>query len=779
MTDHRSFITGILQDLEGNAVMGVATGRTPRGKLEIRDYTWFRYPEQLDDMVAFAEARRAGDQRNVYISPLIYGDQVPIDKDSGDPRPMDRHGRPQFARSIANALWSHTIYMDSDSCPPDAFRIPPSRHVNTSRTHGHDYWFLAEPIPAQQAAEIAHRITTAHREEGTDPSGWSANKLLRMPTVNTSYNEDDPYPITWYDSGEVYDWSDISGAYDDVNVDATPVGIVVDTAKPAPPIVGLPDFMELVNRIPSTERRLNDLIYKTPKTGDKGWRSEQLHALCLDLIRFGFSDEEALAIAWHAPTSSKYREDERGVAGVWHEIQRAKAIVTAEQVTREAAMDEPAPPVSHLLERKRRILPLITDDEQKILEHYSNWHTEYLEWAKTKVPVFNQPYHSMDGLVVLGTAFGELGYIPKPSGPMPVNFYCFILGGSSSGKTEAIGLQWKCVRIIRKYDDPDLGANMSESALIERLLERDKKVSVIWTDEADGILANLKQGGWTTGVQATYTKIYDGPVPQMGRVGRKDLRIQDATTVAYMQFMGTEQGMFETLDRGMFKTGFLARPIWVVGDDIAPTKESMKTRQVVEDHEAVYDAMPRYWSSRFVHMREKLMRSAKAGQSQVPILFTEEALEIYDRAKWAIVEHFAHTDDPEIFKTASRRLVDSIWKVSALIAMSEGSQWISVNHLLYVLKLAETWIDDLIYIANGISASQFSRACDEVERFIATRSGGRVHQSEIFHFRRQEAPDVTMRILESLIKQRRVVEEGIDGRHDKNYFINPNRRAAA
>jgi hypothetical protein len=167
----RDFITTVLGDQQGNAFISRASGKTANGKLNVNIHKTFLYPEQLDDMVAYAE-QYAGE--DVYLSPLLYGGKT---NDKGN-----------IARTPENALSSQTIYMDSDLCTPEKFRMEPSIHVVTSRGRGHDYWLLDEPVPAQRAAEIAHKIATAHKDDGCDSSGWSANKVLRLPnTVNTSH----------------------------------------------------------------------------------------------------------------------------------------------------------------------------------------------------------------------------------------------------------------------------------------------------------------------------------------------------------------------------------------------------------------------------------------------------------------------------------------------------------------------------------------------------------------------------------------------------------------
>jgi hypothetical protein len=189
--DMRDFITTVLGEQRGNAFISRASGKTANGKLNVNIHHTFKYPEQIEEMVKYAE-QYAGE--DVYLSPLLYGDK--------------RNDKGNIARTPENALSARTIYMDSDLCSPEKFRLQPSIHVVTSRGRGHDYWLLDDPVPAQRAAEVAHKIATAHRDDGCDPSGWSANKVLRLPdTVNTSHGF--PEAVVAEYTGQVYNILDI------------------------------------------------------------------------------------------------------------------------------------------------------------------------------------------------------------------------------------------------------------------------------------------------------------------------------------------------------------------------------------------------------------------------------------------------------------------------------------------------------------------------------------------------------------------------------------------
>lgn len=745
----RSFIQSILRDMTGNALLMLATGKTPptekspNGKLRVNDQHWFAYPEELDDMVAFA-ARAYAAKRDAYISPVIYG-SAPFIKD-GRVVDHDRNGRPMYARSKENAIFAQTVYMDSDACPPGAFRLTPSLHVDTSEGHGHDYWFLSEPVPASIVSEVAHRITTAHKAEGSDPSGWSANKVLRLPTFNTAYDEANPYEIKWEDSSQVYYVEDISGIYEDVVVDSVPDADPDRVLPPVPTIEGLPDTEPLLGRIPATERNLNDLIYKKPKTGDGGWQSEQRYALLLELKRFGFTDEETIAIAWAAPAASKWREDSRGVQGLWWELQaKVIPILDMERGTSIPLAPAPAP--------KKDALKLLTSAERSRFESRMDLSTLYVNWARSKVKVFNGPHHHSSYWVATSVLLGAAGEFPKDPRPMPLNLYVMDLGESSTGKSEAKGMSDDIIQL--GAPGAQVGVRHSKENLIEVLAKRENQTTYLDDDEADGFLAEVKSGqGYLSGIRQIFTKIYDGFAPMIGKVGRDDLLKAGRHVIATMRLMGTMVGMMKTLDRDMFYEGFLARQIWVIGDDIPTTQETVKTK-LASDHVA-YEAMPKWWASHYKSLQNRARSRAPMDRQRASITPTDEAVTRADKAFWEISQYFEKQYDRGMWNAITRRMSDIIWKVASLQAMSSGRVIISTRDVEVALGYAEIWLGNAITIADNISDTHFSKQADDIEKFIAARSGKEADVGAIYRFRKGDDIYNTDKYLKSLVMQSRI-----------------------
>ena len=275
----KEFIEKVLGTASGNAFVSRASGKTANGKLNINIHNTFKYPAQLQEMIAYGEQYASED---VYLSPLLYGDK--------------KNDRGNIARTPENALTSQTIYMDSDLCVPEKFRIMPSIHVVTSRGRGHDYWILDKPVDAKRAAEIAHKITTAHREDGCDPSGWSANKVLRLPnTVNTGHGF--PESVLAEISETVYTIEEMENAYEHIDVYERPVmGRVADGVEVVMPS-DLPEYNEALNKLPAS---VLELALQEPDVGPEGNRSEMRYRLLCELFRLGdlITHDEVLTVAW-------------------------------------------------------------------------------------------------------------------------------------------------------------------------------------------------------------------------------------------------------------------------------------------------------------------------------------------------------------------------------------------------------------------------------------------------------------------------------------------------
>lgn len=742
---YATFIETVLGSESGNAFISRASGKTAAGKLAVNIHETFNYPAQLEQMVEYVEAHANED---VYISPILYGDK--------------RNDKGKIARTPENALTSQTVYMDSDLAGPEVFRLKPSIHVSTSNGRGHDYWLLAEAVPALEAAEAAHRITTAHKDDGCDPSGWSANKVLRVPgTVNTGHGFPESVLVEY--TGEIYSIDDVLGAYDDIDVYERPImGRVSDTVEVVQP-EDLPPYITALEKLP---QKVLDLAVAEVKSGDQGYRSQARYKLLCDLFRLGdiLTYDEVLTIAWNAPASRKWSiEDPRGINGLMMEANKAQVEVMWETGAGLEAPEEEAP-----VEEQSTLL---TADEEAVVAEQHTFIDRYMEWAKTKTAKQNAPYDRMNAWNILSCAFSDVAFIPRRNGPEGLNLYMMTLGETTTGKSQSLKLRRTVLDEVFLDDKGyDLGGNASPNALGEKLIERDGKVSFFNKDEASGFFRQLATQDWTAGMADDLALLYDGVVPPMLRVGKKDMN-KTAKTQFIIHFMGVPTEIVEGLNRDMFKSGFLARFVWAIGEPRTLSKDAVRERD--SDGTEIklgFEPMARQWAAEFGDIKRRLRAGSSTGYIAIGI--TDEAADRMTEVKWKLANLVKTTDSNyDILNPSLVRLGVTIRKCASLLALADGRDRTELVDVLTAIHYAEEWVRNLLIIASKISASSFERQCDEVEAFIKSAENKIRMERVNRRFKAWRMRDLQESI-NSLQQQGRIVE--VSERGAKYLAINKN-----
>lgn len=700
----RQFFTTIFGDQQGNVTIGLRDQPGPSGKLN--RYEWFQYPEQLDSMVAYCEAHADGD---LYFSPLVYGDDVEILKS----------GRKIIARTPENAKTTHCIYLDADTARPQDFRLSPSIIVQTSKDRYHCYWMLTEPTDSGFAANISHRITTAHKASGSDQNGWSANKVLRVPfSKNTSHGFYEEVTVAY--TGELYDVNDLSGAYDDVDVTERPYmrpsenPIVIDTPE------DLPDYGTTLEKLP------REVLRKALAEPRENNRSELRYALLCSLFRStNLSFEEVLSVAWHAPASRKWSlEDSRGINGLIAEAVKAQTEVEAEKEIQASAPtpDEGVVNRTSTTDAFNRV-SLLSDSERESLAGDENWISRYVKWTSTKYPKQNAPYDRINAWTILSAALCDVGFIPRRNGPERLNLYTMTLGDTTTGKTAALRVMFNVLKECFSEDQGyNIGGNSSPSALGRKLIERDGKVSFFNRDEAHGVLKTWSSQDWTTGIMEDLALLYDGHVPPQLRTGNWESSGKSAETFFLMHLMGTPDAIVSALSREMFLTGFLARFCWVIGEPRTVTKESMA--EIDSDGNEVklgFDPMARQFAAEFANVKRIIRQKHSARQIAVKI--SAEGARRMQEVKWTMSTMLTSHRNWDILEPSLVRMGVTIRKCASLLALSEGKDVADERHVLLAIEAAEEWVTNLVNLSDKISASDFERACDRIEQYVVERGG--------------------------------------------------------
>jgi len=214
--------------------------------------------------------------------------------------------------------------------------------------------------------------------------------------------------------------------------------------------------------------------------------------------------------------------------------------------------------------------------------------------------------------------------------------------------------------------------------------------------------------------------LYDGTVPPMLRVGKKEMS-KAAKTQFVMHLMGTPEEIARSLNREMFKSGFLARFMWSIGEPRTLSKEAVKE----EDSDGTeiklgFEPMARQWAAEFSEIKRQLR--AEQASNNIAVGITKEAAKRMTDVKWDLA-NLVKKSDPnwDIINPSLVRMGVTIRKCATLLAVSEGRKTTELADVLKAIEAAEEWVKNLMIVARNINASDFERACDEVEAFVNSK----------------------------------------------------------
>lgn len=190
------FVSAVYGDAEGYAdIVTLGFNGAPNAE------KWFKYPDEADHLDQYVGLRSSED---VYLSTSLFSAKKRTGADNG---------------AVA-----HAVGIDADTCPPSAFRVPPSISNQTSEGRWHCWWLLDETVPAIEATLTAKRISAAHVEQGADkPGTHTVSKILRIPSTANTKDYAIQNGLAWeveatY-SDVVYTLDALNAAYADIEVE--------------------------------------------------------------------------------------------------------------------------------------------------------------------------------------------------------------------------------------------------------------------------------------------------------------------------------------------------------------------------------------------------------------------------------------------------------------------------------------------------------------------------------------------------------------------------------
>ena len=718
--------------------LGEGSGRTsiwwreqPGAKSPIDKQKWFQYPDQLDAMAEFAQSKA---NKDVYMPVSLYAEDKRV---------------PEKATTIS------AVYQDTDTFDPTGYRLEPSTIVQTSPGRTHCWFVLDKPYPAEQVELVTKKVTYAHRAAGADVSSWGRNKVLRVPgTVNTSHGFPEDISVEY--SGAIYTLQEIANAYDDVALPTAAPRVPMPARNTGEIVVpddrpDLPDFMVAQSKLPATFPL--ELITSEPEIGSDGNRSQMREKLALECMRAGLTDAETFVVVLNSKCGSE-KWTERGDDFGWWEITKFRAIIDLE----EGAHATPPSESERKANDPKAPVILLTDAQRaRAMKHWDNTFLgEYERYVRSSLKIFNGPYHRAVSWTILATTLGSCAWLRQGKRDIPLNLYIMPIGPTTSGKSEAKAMGADIIHgVFDKENNPDIGDDASQSALSQKLHKRDGKATLLNSDEADGLIGSMvDKGSWKAGILAFWTFLYDGLVPPIMRTGDTDGKW--SKTVFNMFLMGTEVGLTSVLTRKMFETGFLARFLWFIGESVDIPEEDLGVRegsidQALEDRTQINE-----WGDRWAATREVWMfRKMQPGKEYIRFESPETA-EFFRKVTARLEKDtFKNHRNVDIITPSVIRLNRSLWKMAALVAISDNREEISMDDVLLVLLQGEELLGNLVYMAGSISNSTHAQAVDAVEKFLMTQRDHKARVEVIYRYFSSETKyDVDM-LLVNLTSQGR------------------------
>lgn len=530
-----------------------------------------------------------------------------------------------------------------------------------------------------------------------------------------------------------------------------------------PPAEALPeilDFVESVNLLPAfapiSGRSFFDVV------GDETAHPSKLIDECLTS---GLDVQQTASVIYGAKAGERYRQNEYGLRKLYREVEAAAAKIAAPSATStQLSVEVDTTPAEPLAKLERAEMPdvaeharLLTTAERESIAGARWWGTDYLEWAKSLVSAFNAPYHRMNRWTILSLILSTVGVIPTRDGEMGLNLFCFVLGETTTGKSESRRIMNSVLRTyFSEEDDPDIGGNPSPSALSEKLIERDGKASLFNKDEAHGQIAEMKVKDYLTNLMEGLTDLYDGEVPKMLRTTNREASDRRAKTFFSIHYMGTFDGAADVLEPTDWASGFLPRFIWAIGDKQEITRETlrMQIRKPGEGRAVDVRAMQKQWAAQFRSITNRI-----APNGPVDMEIDDVVLERHTSLSERLVE--IANGLPlmrERLLPGAVRLSRSVMKAACLVALSDGRTRVSLQDLLIAIEQAEEWLANLLKMVTATDSSPFVRKVDELERIIQ-ESGGEKRMDNVYRRSPLETKGGTDSLVAQLVAEGRAKKE--------------------
>jgi hypothetical protein len=677
---------------------------------------FFSWPEQKAQLLAYTGKQA---ERDTYTSPSLF---------------RATNARKRSVKAI------QVVHGDADGFNVADALLPPSGIAQTSEGKTHLYWKITDCHDPSLIEPLAHSVSITHDKAKTSfDNGWAVNKLLRVPgTSNTKYDE--PFLVTFENTGITYTLAEFAAAYPPVEQAAilnSEMGELLGYGDALRTLKASPKLMELLNK----------------KTADNVDRSDALFLLHQEVFRCGGSDEVAFVVAQNH-VLNKFAEKNNGDALLWDDVLRARSKAetgdTEEQDYEAVVTVEPSV--------KDKSVDFLSATEKASLG--STFIDDYVAWGMSKTDAMPE-YHVAAAFTVLSAVFSDFGHAVPKFGKLPLNLWFMVLGETTRSRkstTRALGISLikHLTQIPMEEGDGtieynyDLGSDFTPEALDNELLKHPNRSALLHRDEAQGWIQEMDKKAYMAGAKGKMTELYDGHVSGKLRATGDNNRRASVDISLTLFMMGIGSQISEYLTQEDFRSGFLTRFIYISAEPPTRSVQSDWLEQAdlneIKTGDVVLTAMLR----RIETARDHWAGFNDPNGPTVAVPCVPEAWMRLNLFITQILDAAEGHQRHQIIEAASDRLTKSILKAATLLAMLDCCDQVQVPHMLAAINYASSWFTHMVNMANRISESTWARRQSQVEEFLLEKGGTAKWEVVYRHFRADLQANDFLKIIQAL-----------------------------
>lgn len=641
------------------------------------EQTYFRWPHQAQEMLAFVESRVAG--YNIWFCTSLLS--VP-------------------KRNKGNITECTCLWSDLDACSPDHLEDPkPNIVIQSSVGRYQAIWTLDKPVTPGLAEEYSRRIAYKYAEFGADIGCWNLGRLLRVPfTHNYKYGERKvelvtcinlPYPVKLFET-----LPEAAGAK-------------LNVKMPMPPLKDLKESEILIEQyhllLPDYFKGLH---YDTPDD-DADWSMlfwKELR-LCFEA---GMTVEEVFAIVLDS-ACNKFIRDDRPPQYTWNDVTRAYA--------------------THVQNAVNNIgdgwtLPSLVSQEEipknpTFVEDYVGWAT-----AQTDAPAV---YHQLSACIILSALLAKTVRIPTSMGTIRPNLWGMILADTTlTRKTTAMDMA--CDLLEEVLQDVVVATDGSVEGLLSALSMRNGEPSMFKRDEFTGLMEQMVRKDYMSGMLEMFTQLYDGK--NIKRVLKKET-INVSHPLFLMFTGGIKEKMQHVLNHEHIASGFIPRFIVVSAESDISKIRPLGRRQdsAVQGRNALLKTL-RILKERYY---DDIALKTEAGTTlmtapEVNAELTDDAWILYNKLEHMLVEAGIRAELKEYMTPVLDRMAKSLLKLACILAairqIPEHSKIIvTVEDINRSAGMIQEWANHTVELVASVGMSATEKTLQRCLEYIRRNEG--------------------------------------------------------